>query len=94
MEALADRDVRKQFASSMAAKFQQFPEVSKDIEMEWSSFQIAMISSAVESCGRKQLRMARGTEKETPSWNHDVKEAIRAKKDTFKILLQNRSSSH
>ena len=52
-----------------------------------------MISSAVESCGRKRLRMAAGSEKRTPWWNQNVKEAIRAKKDAFKTLLQNRSSS-
>ena len=34
-----------------------------------------------------------GTEKRIPRWNQDVKEAIRAKKDAFKALLQNRSSS-
>ena len=33
-EALADRGVRKQFVSSMAAKFQQIPKISKDIEMK------------------------------------------------------------
>ena len=38
--------------------------------------------------------MARGREKRTPRWNQDVKKAIRAKKDTFKALLQNRSSSN
>ena len=62
-EALADKDVRTQFASSMAAKFQQIPEVSEDIEMEWSLFRREMISSAVESWRRKRLRMARGSEK-------------------------------
>ena len=33
-EDLADRDVTKQFASSMAGKFQQLPEIFIDIEME------------------------------------------------------------
>ena len=61
--------------------------------MEWLLFKTAMISQAVESCGRKRLRMAAGTEKRTPWWNQDVKEAIQAKKDAFKALLQNKSSS-
>ena len=52
-----------------------------------------MVSSAVESCGRKWLRMEAGSEKRTPWWNQDVIEVIRAKKDAFKALLQNRSSS-
>ena len=77
----------------MAAKFEQLPEVSEDIEIEWLLFRTAMISSAVESCGQKRLGMAAGREKRTPWWNQDIKEAIRAKKDAFKALLQNRSSS-
>ena len=48
-EALADRDMRKQFASNMAAKFQQLLEVSEDIEMECLLFRTAIISTAVES---------------------------------------------
>ena len=92
-KALADRNVKKQLASSMAAKFQQLSEISDEIEMEWSLFQTLMILSAVESCGWKRLRMAAGSEKRTSWWNQDVKEAIRAKKDAFKALLQNRSSS-
>ena len=50
-----------------------------------------MISSAVESCGQKQFRITARSEKRTPWWNQDVKEAIQAKKDAF--MLQNRSSS-
>ena len=46
-----------------------------------------------ESCERKRLRMAAYREKRTSWWNQDVEEAIRAKKDAFKALLQNRSSS-
>ena len=36
--------------------------------------------------------MAGGSEKRTPWWNQKVKKAIRAKKDTFKALLLDRSS--
>ena len=92
-EALEDKKVRKQFTSSMSSKFRQLPDVSEDIEMEWSLFKSAITASAVESCGRKRLRVAADSEKRTPWWNQDVKEAIRAKKDAFKALLQNRSSS-
>ena len=92
-EAPWDKYVMKQFASKMAAKFQQLPEVSEDIDMEWLLFQTAIISPAVESCGRKRLRMARGSEKRTSWWSQVVEKAIRTKKDAFKALLQNRSSS-
>ena len=80
------RDVKKQFVSSMAAKFQLLQEVFEDIEMKCSLFRTAMILLAVESCGRK----AAGSNKRTPWLNQDVKESSRAKKDAFKVLLQNR----
>ena len=89
-EALEDKEVRKQFASSISSKFRQLPDVSEDIEKEWLLFRSAIISSAAESCGRKRLRMAGDSEKRTPWWNQEVKEAIRAKKDAFKAWLQDR----
>ena len=92
-EALEDKEVRKQFASSISSKFRQLPDVSEDIEKEWLLFRSAIISSAAESCGRKRLRMAGDSEKRTPWWNQEVKETIRAKKDAFKAWLQDRSSS-
>ena len=55
--------------------------------MEWSLFRTAIISSAVESCGRKRLRMAAGSEKTTPWWNQDVREAIPAKKRCVSDLI-------
>ena len=93
-EALKDKKVRKQFASSISSKFRQLPDVSEDIEKEWLLFRSAVISSAIESCARKRLRVAGDSEKRTPRRNQEVKEAIQAKKDAFKALLQNRSSSH
>ena len=86
-EALEDKEVRKQFASSISSMFRQLPNVSEDIQKEWLVFRSAIISSATESCGRKRLRVAGDSEKRTPWWNHEVKEAIRAKKDTFKAWL-------
>ena len=73
----------------MAAKFQQLPEVSGDIEMEWLLFRTTTISSAVQRCGQKQLRMAANSERRT----QDVKVAIQAKKAAFKAFLENTSSS-
>ena len=45
-EALEDKEVRKQFASSISSKFRQLPDVSEDIEKEWLLFRSAIISSA------------------------------------------------
>ena len=92
-EALEDKEVRKQFASSISSKFRQLPDVYEDIEMEWLLFRSAIILSAAGSCGRKQLRVAGYSEKRTAWWKQEVKESIRAKKDTFRALLQDRSSS-
>ena len=90
---MEDKEVRKQFASSISSKFRQLPDVSEDIEKEWLLFRSAIISSAAENCGRKRLKVAGDSEKRTPWWTQEVKEAIRAKKDAFKAWLQNRSSS-
>ena len=92
-EALEDKEIRKQFASSISSKFRQRSDVSEDIEKEWLLFRSPIISSAAESCGRKRLKVAGDSEKRTPWWNQEVKEAFRAKKDAFKAWLQDRSSS-
>ena len=90
-EALEDKEVRKQFASSIASEFRQLPDVSEGIEKEWLLFRSAIIFLAAESCGRIRFRVASDSEKRTPWWNQEVNEAIRAKEDAFKALLQNRS---
>ena len=87
-ETLEDKEVRKQFASSISSKFKLLPDVSEDIEKEWLLFRSAIISSAAESCGQKRIKGADDSEKRTPWWNQEVKEAIRAKKDSFKIFVQ------
>ena len=56
-EALEDKKVRKQFASSILSKFRQLPDASEDIEKEWLLFRSAIISSHAESCEQKQLRV-------------------------------------
>ena len=75
-EALEDQEVTKQFASSISSKFRQLPDASEDIEKEWLLFKSAIISSAAESCGQKRLRVVGDSEKRTPWWNQEVKEAI------------------
>ena len=92
-DALEDKEVRNQFASSISSKFRQLPDVTEDIEKEWLLFSSGIISSAAESWGQKRLRMAGNSEKRTPWWNQEVKEAFRAKKDAFKAWLQDRTSS-
>ena len=93
-EALEDKEVRKRFAFSISPTFRLLPDVSEDNEKEWLLFRSAIISSAAESCGQKRPRVAGDSEKRTPRWNQDLfKEAIRAKKDSFNALLQERLSS-
>ena len=71
--------------------FRQLPNVSEDIKKEGLLFRSAIISSAAESSGQKRLRVAGDSDKRTLRWNQEVKETIRAKKDAFKSLLQDRS---
>ena len=55
-----------------------------------------MTSSAVQNCGRK-AKWLRVAEFRIPPrtfwWNQKFKKALYAKKNAFKVLLQNRSSS-
>ena len=92
-EALEGKEERQQLASSISSKFIQLLDVSNDIEKEWLLFRSAIILVVAKSCGRKQLRVAGDSEKRTRWWNQEVKEVIRAKTDTFKTLLQDKSSS-
>ena len=61
--------------------------------MEWLLFRSAIISSASESCGQKRFGVAGDSEKKTPWWNQEVKEAIRTKKGAFQVWLPDRPSS-
>ena len=65
-EALDDKEVRKQFASSISSKLQQLPGASEHIEKEWLLFRSAIISSAAESCRLQWLRVASDSKKRTP----------------------------
>ena len=58
-----NRGVRKQFASSIATKFQQLPEISSNMKIKWLLFQTAMISSAIKCCGQKRFRMEEDSKK-------------------------------
>ena len=55
--------------------FQELPASIEDIETEWSLYRTAVFTSAVKSCGRKRVGGAKGSEKRTPWWNREVKEA-------------------
>ena len=55
-------------------------------------FRTAVITSAANCCGRKRVGGTKSSEKRTPWWNQEVKEAIRAKKVAYKAWLANKSS--
>ena len=44
LEALEDKEVRKQFAFTASSKFRQFSDTSEDIEKEWLLFRSAITS--------------------------------------------------
>ena len=89
---MEDKQVRKQFASSMSSKFRRLTGASEDIDKQWLLFRSAIISSVAESYGRKRLGVAGDGEKSTLWWNQEVKEAIRAKKDKKCSLANTRAS--
>ena len=51
----------------------------------------AVITSVTYCCGRKRVAGTKSSEKRTPCWNQEVKEAIRAKKVAYKVCLANKS---
>ena len=54
--------------------------------------QTAVITSATNCCGLNRAGRTKSSEKKTPWWNQEVKEAIRAKKVAKKAWLANKSS--
>ena len=91
-ESLADKEVRTAFANNIASLFKELLASIKDIETEWSLFRTAVITSATSCCGRKRVGGTKNSEKRTPWWNQEVKEAICAKKVAYKAWLANKSS--
>ena len=89
---MADKEVRTAFADNIASKFKELPTSTEDIETEWCLFRTAVITSATDCCGRKRVGGTKSSEKRTPWWNQEVKEAIRAKKVAYKAWLANKSS--
>ena len=65
---------------------------TEDIETEWCLFRTTVIASATNCCGRKRVGGTKGSEKRTPSWNQEVKKAVRAKKVAHKAWLAAKSS--
>ena len=91
-ESLADKKLRTAFADNIACKFKELPTSTEDIETEWCLFRTAVVTSATNCCGRKRVGGTKSSEKRTPWWNQEVKEAIRAKKVAYKAWLANKSS--
>ena len=89
---MADKEVRTAFADNIASKFKELPASTEEIETESCLFQTAVITSATNCCGRKRVGETKSSEKRTPWWNQEVKEAIRAKKVAYKAWLANKSS--
>ena len=88
---MADKEVQTVFADNIASKFKELPTSTEDIETESWLFQTAVITSATNCCGRKRVGGTKSSEKITPWWNQEVKEAIRAKKVAYKAWLANKS---
>jgi len=72
-EALKDKEVRKKFASSMTTKFRKLPD-----DLRTSRWNGRCSDQLLNTVG-KSAESGWDSEKRTPWWNQDVKEAIRAK---------------
>ena len=81
-ESLADQEVQSAFADNIASKFKELPAFTEDSETDWCLFRTAVNISATNCCGRKRVGGTKSSEKRTPWWNQEVKQAIRAKKVT------------
>ena len=76
------RTLRGNGCCSDQQSFHQLLKVVGENGLEWRA--IVGKEHLGESCGQKRLRMAGDSEKITPWWNQEVKEAIRAKKDALR----------
>ena len=89
---MAEKEVRIAFADNIASKLKELPTSIENIETEWCLFPTAVITPATNCCGLKRVGGTKSSEKRTPRWNQQVKEAIRAKKVAYKAWLANKSS--
>ena len=89
---MADKEVRTAFADSIASKFKELSDSTENTETECCLFQTAVITSATNCCERKRVGGTKSSEKRTPWWNQEVKQAIHAKKVAYEAWLANKSS--
>ena len=71
-ESLADKEVRTAFADNITSKFKELAASTEDSETEWCLFRTAVITFAT-NC--KRVGVKKSSEKRTPWWNQEVKEA-------------------
>ena len=55
------------------------------MESEWAIFRASIAEAAVRSCGQKTVGACRGGNLRTQWWTPTVKEAVRLKKEAFRL---------
>ncbi|XP_077956447.1 uncharacterized protein LOC120824534 [Gasterosteus aculeatus] len=86
-ERLEEAPVQKIFNSHLRRSFSHIPVEVGDIEPEWSMFKTSIAEAAAVSCGLKVLDASRGGNPRTPWWTPVVREAVRLKKEAFRVMI-------
>ena len=86
-EHLAEPSVSAAFNSHLRENFSQIPGEVGDIESEWTMFSASIVEAAARSCGRRVSGACRGGNPRTRWWTPDVRDAVKLKKESYRVLL-------
>ena len=90
-ERLKEDPVREEFNCHLLRSFSDTPVEGEDIEHEWSVFKASIADAAAASCGFRAVGSSRGGNPRTAWWTPEVREAVRLKKEAFRVLLSRRT---
>ncbi|XP_061740413.1 uncharacterized protein LOC133541215 [Nerophis ophidion] len=90
-ERLAESPVRRSFNSHLRKNFEHVTREVLDIESEWTMFRTPIVEAADRSCGRKVVGACRGGNPKTPWWTPTVRDAVKLKKESYRVLLAHRT---
>ena len=93
-ESLADKEVRTAFARDIASAVssKNFPPLLKTLKLSGVCFEQQSLRLLLTVADVSVFEEVKSSEKRTPWWKQEVKEAIRAKKVACKAWLANKSS--
>jgi hypothetical protein len=86
-ERLVEDPVREVFNSHLRKDFSHIPREVGDMESEWIMFKASIVDAAARSCGQKVIGACRGGNPRTRWWTPGVREAVKLKKEAFRVWL-------